>query len=176
MNSTAKSSLNFPHPGIYTFSAWVFVDSVNTWDEFIAGKGIDQCALRIKGDQSYPSDMFALQEYYDAPVNGTEMRCSPLVTRQWKYMVGIRDSVKSCLFIDGKCVDSTGTLYPVKSDYKDSVNFSIGRCVPSAVSQLVPFKGKIDEVRIASIAFSADWVKLCYMNQKAVDMFIRFVK
>jgi hypothetical protein len=176
MKNTAKSSLNFPRPGTYTFSAWVSVDSGYTDDEFIAGKGINQPALRIKGSQSIPSNMFALQEYYDAPVNGTDMRCSPVVTQRWKYVVGIRDSIRSCLFIDGTCVDSTGTLYPVKSDYKDTVDFSIGRCVPSDVIRLLPFKGKIDEVRISGVALSADWVKLSFMNQQPGDKLIQWTK
>jgi hypothetical protein len=176
MKNTANSPLNFPRPGTYTFSAWVIVDSVYIGDEFIAGKGINQFALRIKGNQSIPSNMFALQEYYDSPVNGTDMRCSPVVVQQWKYVVGIRDTLKSRLFIDGICADSTGTLYPVMSDYKDSVDFSIGRCIPPDTINYLPFKGKIDEVRVAGVAFSEDWVKLSFMNQKPVDKLIRFEK
>jgi hypothetical protein len=36
------------------------------------------------------------------------------------------------------------------------------------------FGGKIDEVRVSSTALSADWIKLCYMNQKESDMLVRF--
>ena len=54
--------------------------------------------------------MFALHEYIDAPVYGTDMRFAPVVTQQWKYIVGIRDTAKSYLFIDGTCVDSIGQI------------------------------------------------------------------
>ena len=179
MKNTAKSPLNFPRPGTYTFSAWVYVDTVYDADEFIGGKGYDQYSLRVKGGVSYPSNMFALHEYVDAPVYGTEMRLAPVVVRQWKYIVGIRDTANSYLFIDGSCVDSSGSIFYSKGDVLDSTNFSIGRCAasyaaPANSNNYLAFKGKIDEVRIAAVHFSADWVKLSYMNQKAQDALVKW--
>jgi hypothetical protein len=177
MKNTSAGPLNFSRPGTYTFSAWVSVDSVYDEDEFIAGKGLDQYALRIKGSKSIPASMFALHEYFGSPVYGTEMRYGPVAMQQWKYMVGVRDTAGSYLFIDGRCVDSSGMLLYGGGNPVDTANFSIGRC--GAVfngNDYLPFKGKIDEVRIASVRFSADWIKLSYMNQKPVDMLIQFAK
>ena len=36
------------------------------------------------------------------------------------------------------------------------------------------FFGRIDEVRVCGVAREADWVKLCYMNQKAKDALVVF--
>jgi hypothetical protein len=36
------------------------------------------------------------------------------------------------------------------------------------------FIGSIDEVRVCDLARSADWIKLCYMNQKANDALVEF--
>ena len=36
------------------------------------------------------------------------------------------------------------------------------------------FAGQIDEVRVSSIAESPDWVRLCYMNQKAQDALVKW--
>ena len=36
------------------------------------------------------------------------------------------------------------------------------------------FKGMVDEVRISNIALSADWIKLCYMNQRIDDKLVIF--
>jgi hypothetical protein len=36
------------------------------------------------------------------------------------------------------------------------------------------FFGRIDEVRVCGVARGADWVKLCYMNQKAEDALLLF--
>lgn len=182
MKNTANSRLNFPRPRTYTFSAWVSVDSVYTpGDEMIAGKGFDQYALRIKTSPSVPSGLFALHEYVGAPIYGTEIRWTPLVLRQWKYVVGIRDIAGSYLFIDGKCLDSTGTTVYGGGDPADTTDFSIGRCATTFVSttnpyEHLPFCGMVDEVRIASVRSSADWIKLCYMNQKSVDRLIQFTK
>ena len=38
------------------------------------------------------------------------------------------------------------------------------------------FKGKIDEVCLASTARSADWIRLCYMNQNTEDRLVTFSK
>jgi Uncharacterized conserved protein len=38
------------------------------------------------------------------------------------------------------------------------------------------FIGSIDEVRVNKTVLSADWIRLCYMNQKASDMLVRFGK
>ena len=182
MKNTAKGRLNFPRPGIYTFSAWVSVDSVYTpGDEMIAGKGFDQYALRIKTSTSVPGGLFALHEYVGAPIYGTEIRWTPVVIRKWKYMVGIRDIAGSYLFIDGQCVDSIGTIIYGGGDPADTTNFSIGRCATTFASTTnaydhLPFCGKVDEVRIARNRFSADWIKLSYMNQRPDDMLIRFAK
>ena len=179
MKNTAHTPLNFSRPGSYTFSAWVYVDTIYVADEFIAGKGYDQYSLRVKGSTSYPSNLFSIDEYVDAPVYGTEMRLAPVVTRQWKYIVGIRDTANSYLFIDGTCVDSSGSIFYSKGDVQDSTNFSIGRCAapyaaPANSNNYLAFKGKIDEVRIANVACTADWVKLSYMNQKQQDALVKW--
>jgi len=181
MKNTTAGPLIFPRPGTYTFSVWVSVDSVYDEDEFIAGKGVDQYALRIKGSKSIPANMFALHEYIDAPLYETDMRYAPVILYQWKYMVGIRDTAGSYLYIDGTCVDSTGKINQGRISFQGSTNFSIGRCGASFASttnanDYLPFKGKIDEVRIDGVARTADWVKLCYMNQKPEGRLIKFTK
>ena len=36
------------------------------------------------------------------------------------------------------------------------------------------FAGKLDEVRISSVARNGDWIKLCYMNQRQDDALLEF--
>ena len=52
--------------------------------------------------------------------------------------------------------------------------FEIGHCPDGGYSPDRYFNGIIDEVRVAKIAFSKDWVKLCYMNQKAQDALVEW--
>jgi hypothetical protein len=57
-------------------------------------------------------------------------------------------------------------------------NFTIGRFARSVSIPYYQgwsyFKGRVDEVRITRGTLSADWIKLCYMNQKAHDALIIF--
>lgn len=57
-------------------------------------------------------------------------------------------------------------------------NFAIGRHARQVTIPYVEgwcyFNGKIDEVRVMNIAPSPDWIRLCYMNQKAEDALVEF--
>jgi hypothetical protein len=44
---------------------------------------------------------------------------------------------------------------------------TIGKLTEFATGVVYSFKGDIEEARISNVACSADWIKLCYMNQKA---------
>lgn len=174
MPGAGNSPLNFSRAGPYTFSAWVMVDTVYGDDSFIAGKGHDQYSLRVKGSLSIPSNMLAIHEYDDTRV-ATDMRCLPVVMEQWKYMTALRNGEKFYLYVDGVCVDSTGILIDGKKTVLNSTSFSIGRCAePFNGDNYLPFRGAIDEVRISGVARSADWIKLCYMNQKVQDRLLLY--
>jgi hypothetical protein len=152
------------------------VDTVYGDDSFIAGKGHDQYSLRVKGSLSIPSNVLAIHEYNDTRVT-TDMRCLPVVMAKWKYITGMRNGEKMYFFVDGICVDSTGVVYDGKKAVQNSTSFSIGRCAaPFNGNNYLPFKGSIDEVRISGVARSADWIKLCYMNQMAHDKLLKYVK
>jgi hypothetical protein len=50
-------------------------------------------------------------------------------------------------------------------------DFKLGRRTDLA---MYFFNGIIDEVRVSSIDLSADWIKLCFMNQRPDDKLIVF--
>jgi hypothetical protein len=85
----------------------------------------------------------------------------------WHHLVGIYngDSVK--LFIDGVLAAERGTGgAPIQSN-KTAV--SIGRIDQGAAH----FPGRIDEVRLSSVARSDDWIKTTYRNLANPAAFIR---
>jgi hypothetical protein len=57
-------------------------------------------------------------------------------------------------------------------------NFTIGKFGRSVAIPYYQgwsyFNGRIDEVRVSSLALTADWIKLCYMNQKENDFLVVF--
>ena len=88
----------------------------------------------------------------------------PLSTGVWYYLVGTYDGNKIRYYLNGETKDSTQTI-GVNPNSSDQI-LSLGGRPGELVS------GTMDEVRIENIARSADWIKLCYMNQKSEDQLV----
>lgn len=90
----------------------------------------------------------------------------------WHFIEFTVDAInhKQSLFIDGLLLgsgnDSAAINYSTKGD-----NTRLGIYNGPAKS-VYNFIGKIDEARVSKIAHSADWIKLCYMNQKETDLLV----
>jgi hypothetical protein len=99
-------------------------------------------------------------------------RQPPVTVNSWKLLVGVRDSLRQYLYIDGVLVNDAPGEGP-KTDTTEHRNESedvyIGR-YPSFVSRnfqsFCYWNGIIDEVQMSNVARSADFIKLCYMNQR----------
>lgn len=175
MPHTASSTLNFPEHGTYSLSAWVNVDALTGGYQMIASKGDKQYNLEIKGG----TNEWEFVEYQDTV--GFDETTSKASAKTWVYLTGVRSNKKEYLYVNGTCVDSTiynlhfspiDTTYAEKHGLRTTTNnFIIGKMDDYPKFY---FGGKIDEVRVSSTALSADWIKLCYMNQKDSDMLIRF--
>jgi hypothetical protein len=173
MPGTAQSSLNFPVNGTYCVSAWVAVDSLNEKYRIIASKGNKQFNLQLKN-----TDEWEFAEFHDMPADsvGWQESTTPAVTGSWVYLVGMRVGTMQYLYANGSCVDSSIVLFPLKASdtlrqRDQSNNFTIGR-LPDSPSYY--FAGKIDELRVSSNAPSADWIRLCYMNQRMDDKLVTY--
>jgi hypothetical protein len=179
MSNTASSKLNFPEDGSYTMSVWVYADALDTLWRAIAGKGHEQYYMQLKGlgnnRATWEFVEFQNQggwEYTEdsvppAPGNGT-----------WLNLVGVRSGTSQRLYINGNLVVTAPSLMAGAYTRVTSDNFTLGR-YPRSVT--IPyyqgwsyFNGKIDEVRVSNGAPSADWIKLCYMNQKSGDALVKF--
>jgi len=177
MQGTASSTLNFPQHGTYSVSAWVNIDSLIGDYQMIASKGDKQYNLQFKGT----SKNWQFTEYQDTI--GWDETSFGAGAQSWVYLVGVRSNLQQYLYVNGVCVDSviynlpfsaSDTSYAEKHGYRNTAcNFMIGKKVDYSAYF---FKGMIDEVRVASIAQSPDWIKLCYMNQKNNDMLTIFQK
>jgi hypothetical protein len=165
MKNTASGKLDFPRNGTYSLSAWVWVDTLNFQSHMILTKGWLQYFIHIGAMNS-----FEFNEYVDR--TGYERTWTPAVEKEWHYVTGVRSGSSEYLFVDGVCVDSTPEMGLLSTDPRTTTgNLSIGRN-PAAPWNF--FKGKIDEARIMDKAPGADWIKLCYMNQKLNDALVKF--
>jgi hypothetical protein len=173
MQGTAAGSLDFSKNGVYSVSAWVNVDSLNGRYRIIASKGNKQYNLQLKNTNEWE---FA--EFRDTPQDsvGWEESTVPAASGAWTYVVGLRSGSMQRLYVNGECVDSSYVLYPLKTSdslrTRDQTNdFTIGK-LPGLQSYF--FNGKIDEVRVSNRELRADWIRLCYMNQRTDDKLVVF--
>ena len=112
--------------------------------------------------------MFSFEEYVMAPLKGLDRRLSPITLSEWKYIAAVRNGTSAYLYINGLCTDSMDVFYGDNntSNARDS---SSDVTIGSLIGGGLHFNGSIDEVRILSVPLSADFVKLCYMNQRSDD-------
>jgi hypothetical protein len=182
MKGTASSALNFPQDGYYTLSAWVYADtldyapapdSVYANDMTIISK--DNCQYNLKTRTT----SWTFGEFHD--YSGWQATFTPATQRAWKYVVGVKQGTKQYLYVDGKCmVDSVSSFAPKNEPRTTISDVTIGKMPGKRWASLTTdgpgcfFKGKVDEVRIMNRALNADYIKLCFMNQKGTDALVVF--
>jgi hypothetical protein len=167
MPGTAASKLNFPESGVYSLSAWVYADTLDSLYQTIISKGDEQYNLEIL------DSAWEFAEYENKA--GWAMSQSPtsIMPHQWVHITGVRNQTGQYLFVNGQCVDSVITMLGNGFSRGAGYDLMIGK----TNGVLMPgfpyyFHGIIDEIRISNRALGPDWIKLCYMNQKQPDALI----
>jgi biopolymer transport protein ExbB len=167
MPNTASSSLNLPENGNYTVSAWANSNFLDARYQGIVYKSNWQYGLQIHSDSTW--EFF---EYKDG--QGWESTMNPATAGSWYNITGVRQGVHQYLYVNGVCVDSIITFGSITNPRITNMDLQIGHCQDGGLEPDRFFNGKIDEVRIANVALNADWIKLCYMNQRADDKLVVF--
>ncbi len=179
MPYTANGKLDFPQDGYYSISLWAYADIVDTIWHGIAGKGHRQYYMQYKCFNA-DSVTWEFVEYRNQI--GWQYSEFPAPSKpgnkQWVFLTGVREGNRQSLYINGEKVRDGALLNPLQLNRITAGDFTIGcfqqlDSLPTA-SGYSFFDGKIDEVRVMSFVPSADWVKLCYMNQKEYGMLVEF--
>lgn len=177
MPNTADSKLNFPEEGYYTVCAWVSLDTFDNEPHLIVAKGFTQYHLRFT---YFPSNS-PVWEFVEFSESNRWQACTTSATiRQWTLLTGVREGSRQLLYCNGVFVDSTPNSYRNSNFSRNMSNdLSIGKFLTAFNMQGVDdsycfFKGSIDEVRILNAAQSPDWVRLCYMNERAENRLVVF--
>lgn len=161
---TASGKLSFSQNGTYTLSAWVYTEVIDSQAHYIISKS----------NKNYNLDLSAYNLWEIYSINngvGWESNFTPPQLQQWKYLTGVRNGSDQRIYVDGICVDSTITLTTGVTVRDSTFNVQIGKRAESAYGY---WNGMIDEVNIANVSRSADWIKLCYMNQKEPDALVKW--
>jgi hypothetical protein len=179
MPNTAASALNFPEDGAYSMSLWVYADTIDTLWRAIAGKGHEQYYLQLKGLGKNRATWEFVEFQDQRGWEYTEDSTPPAPgAKRWIYLTGVRSGTSQQLYLNGERVVDTAALMPGDYTRNTGDNFTIGRYGRSVSIPYYQgwsyFKGSVDEVRISRGIPGADWIRLCYMNQKAGDALVVF--
>jgi hypothetical protein len=92
----------------------------------------------------------------------------------WYYVSWTWGEGKNVIYINGSAERSDTNSLAVSGDANDEIGRSFFDTDNIAGGGPLYFKGNLDEFRIDNHLRSADWVKLCYMNQRPDDKLIMF--
>ena len=167
----ASDKMNFSDSGTYSVSAWVKTNVLDTFCHAIVFKSNAQYGL-----QMIPEKEWEFVTYIDK--TRWESSRSPASAGSWHAIAGVRNGTRQYLYVDGVCVDSLLTKTPAIAPENVARAYDkpleIGHCPDGGRNPDRFFNGIIDEVRISRTALNADWMKLCYMNQKEQDALIKW--
>jgi hypothetical protein len=184
MKGTApQSRLNFPLNGRYTVSAWIYHDTLaDSVTYVIAGKGELHYFMKTFGLAQSTATHAHQWEFTEYRGNDIWHAATfvPATSKTWVYLVGIMDGYNQYLYINGALVMNGFQVFgtgqtTVPRDTSD--DFSIGAFLRPTIAWnqgYAWFNGAIDEVDVSSIPRSADWIRLCYMNQKQQDALVKW--
>jgi hypothetical protein len=170
--NSASGKLNFSEDDYYSVSAWVYCDFLDSISQVVISKGDEQYFL-CSVYKSLNSSLWNFDEFNDGI--GWEVSSWPVSSKTWVYIIGVRKGQAQFLYINGQLVDSTIELTPALKPRIESFDVAIGKFMrtdPNEDARL--FHGIIDEVRIHNVSLSADWIRLCYMNQRSDDKLVMF--
>jgi len=179
MNGTAAGKLNFQENDIYTISAWAYADTLDNGYHLVVGKSNEQYYLKFKTSVPASSSMvWEFVEYHNR-AGWYITNTLPILpsAKAWTCIVGVRKGTAQYFYLNGELVDSTISVSGGNAPRYTGDDVTIGKylSVPADTMEgKCPFPGKIDEVRISNVTYGADWIKLCYMNQKEQDALVKW--
>jgi Concanavalin A-like lectin/glucanases superfamily/Domain of unknown function (DUF2341) len=161
----------FNSPADLTLSAWVESDTTTGQDIISLGDAVlirlDEHINTAGTSGSYHSDSLDNLSSFSNTGSGVTLAKSG-----WRYVVYTHNSSThtQTLYIDGIQVAVTNYTLPI---YYNGVGKDTYLGVHGNGKTIFNFVGRLDEVRIQNAVMSADWVKLCYENQKVSDALLQ---
>jgi hypothetical protein len=143
-------------------------------------------SITLSGNQRFIHDPNGYSLWYDNQMGGlrveyrdksTTWRGIPqdggtvqsMTVGTWHHLVGTSDGKKVRLYVNGTLAATSDSIAAVPSLLTSADSLVIGGAWHGE-----HVKGIMDEVRIESALRSADWIKLCYMNQKEQDALLQW--
>jgi hypothetical protein len=157
--NSASSILSFPQFGSYTLSAWANLTAGTSNIHTIVGKSDWAFNLQVNGTPRWEG-----QEFEN--MVGWRQALSPAapVTGVWNHVAFVRNGTAESLYVNGTLVTATTALGAAATTQRnETYNVGLGYRIDNTQRGWL---GSLDEIRMANVARSADWLKLEYKNQK----------
>jgi hypothetical protein len=156
---------NVSIPGNYSIGLWVLLDTLGEYERLIyMGSSYtlwydkDEVSLRMEHMNTGTRWYGLLQD------GGTRV---PMTTGAWYYVAATFDGSVIRLYTNGIEASGSNAISVIPATNPEPLFFG-----KSDGTSYV--KGIMDEIRIEGTARSADWERLCYMNQRMDDKLIQF--
>ncbi len=163
LQNTATGRLDFPQDGAYTISAWVYPDSLDNSYHTILSKGDHRYGIQLHVTNTW-------EFYHFEKSSGWNAVRVPARSKEWALLTGVYEKGNMSFYLDGELVSQE--IVVLDQEVSETTHdVSIGRMAENTARF---FDGKMDEIRISSVARSSAWIKLCYMNQKPQDALLEF--
>ncbi len=150
------------HPtGNLTLEAWIKSTSQGSYKRFI-NKPFSAIAPPWN-EYSLESDVTGSKAVFSLTLAGGQnsvVGTTDMANGTWYHVVGTYDGTFEKVYVNG-ALEGTLTISGAVSDYGQAV--SIGKY---GLDNNSNFDGAVDEARISLVARGADWIKLCYANQR----------
>jgi Concanavalin A-like lectin/glucanases superfamily/Domain of unknown function (DUF2341) len=171
-NNDALDAGNFAVAGSLTMSMWINTAAYKPWGHLIA-KAYDPAVypwlaygLQLDSTDTPHVSMTVTTQNGDSSIE----TISRVPLQQWVYVTGTFDGSSLRLYFNGAKETDVPFSGAIVQNSKDVY---IGELETSPEQR---FCGKIDEVRISTVARGAGWVKLCYETQKQNSAVLVFPK
>jgi len=153
--------------GVYSVGLWVLLDTIANYQRFIFKDSsytlwYDKDSVSVRMEHMGDSRLWRglLQD------GGTRI---PMTARTWHYYVATYNGDIITLYQDG---DSVSVSKSIGVNPRINTNpLLLGQAWNTSF-----VNGIMDEIRIEKTNRSADWIKLCYMNQRPDDKLVVFKK
>ncbi|MBD3418794.1 MAG: DUF2341 domain-containing protein [Chitinivibrionales bacterium] len=152
------------NPAFLTISAWIAPSQKNNWARIVhkPADGVYHSWGFIYNQPATAGEHMVQGVMKLDTAGQTLTSQNPVALEQWTHICLTFDGLESALFINGieeLRYRKPGTL--AAADYNTYIAWE-----EKDLSATQKFIGKIDEVRIESVARSAEWIRLSYENQK----------
>lgn len=155
---------NVSIPGTYSMGLWVKLDTLNISQRFILKDSSYTLWYDVRDTASIRVEHFTNTSWWKGIFQDGGTRIS-LSKSEWTYLCGTYDGSVVRLYVNGIEVSRSNSFTVIPAKNSKTLYFGKGW-------NLDFVDGCMDEIRLERIARSADWIRLCYMNQRGDDRLV----